>query len=257
MLQEWVARSAEDGGAGANRDRFLVVGGHKGSGKSFTIDVIRAMLPAGEHSVLEGRASDFNTEQTAQGFANKYLLAPLGADASTLPGLGQANTSDNAWLNYHLVGDLLNVMDQSRKKRMVWLVLDELEQVVLPDQGQVRKLLDLLYARAEKTPWMRFVLLGLEAVPVPGTATATERDFPGPATEAALATDVGDYLLRRLDSKGLFMPEAGVRALVLTYVQKAVLACKGRIAHPELMKMVVDDIVLFEANMGLRPRGAP
>ena len=256
-LQEWVGRSAAGGGAtaGNQRDRFLVVSGPRGSGKSFTIDVLRAMLPAGEHSVLECKTSDFNHETTALGFAAKYLLDPLGADASGLPGLAQADTSDNAWLNYQLIADLLNVMDQSRKNRMVWIALDELDEVVLPDQGQVRKLLDLLYARAERTPWLRFVLLGVEAVPATGAAAFTERDFPGPQTEAALATDVGDYLMRLLDNRGIFVDEPFVRGTAGTAVMQAVASCGGLLDDPNLMSKVVDAVIRFEQVSGLRSGG--
>jgi Trypsin-like peptidase domain len=252
-FQEWVARSAVDGGKGSLRDRFMAVSGSKGAGKSFTIDVLRGMLPVGSHSVLECRASDFASETTALGFATKYLLSPIGADASTLPGLGQANTSDNAWLTYQLIGDLLNVLDQARKGRMIWVVLDELDQVALPDQGQVRKLLDLLYDRADKTPWMRFVLLGLEVVPVPSAAPLTERDSAGPASEASLATDVGDYLMRRLDGRGTPAPEAFVRATATHNVQQWIAGAKGRVdQQPDLMRTAAAEIIRFETQLGLR-----
>lgn len=257
-LQEWIGRASAGGAtATANRERFLVASGPKGSGKSFTIDLLEALLPAGEHSVLECKASEVSNETTALAFATKYLLGPLGADASDLPGLSQADTSDNAWLNYQLTGDLLSVMDQNRKGRMVWLVIDELDEVGFPDQGQVRKLLDLLYSRAETTPWLRFVLLGLEAVPVPGTAAFTERDFPGPTTEAALATDVGDYLVRSLESKGVPVPESAARVMAVAIVAQAVARCGGQLDHPALLRTVVDAVIGFEPALGLRSGGGP
>jgi hypothetical protein len=112
-LQEWIGR-ASAAGPTASRDRFLVVSGREGAGKSFTIDVLRTMLPAGEHSVVLCNASDVGNQATALDFATKYLLGPLGADASTLPALSQADTSVNAWLNHQLTADLLAVMDRNR-----------------------------------------------------------------------------------------------------------------------------------------------
>jgi hypothetical protein len=255
-LQEWIGRtSAGDGTATAKRDRFLVVSGPKGSGKSFTTDVLRAMLPSGEHSVLECRASDFTTETTALGFASKYLLGPLGANASALPGLNQADTSDNAWLNYQFTGALLAAMDQSRKNRTVWLVLDELDEVALPDQGQVRKLLDLIYSRATTTPWLRFVLIGVDAVPIAGTVPLTERDFPGPITEAALEADVGDYLLRLFDLKRIPVNETTIRAAAASIVRILVRFCGGDLRHPNLLRMVAEQTIAFEESHGLTSAG--
>jgi hypothetical protein len=246
--QEWVWRATRrtaPAGAG-HRDRFLVVSGAKGSGKRFTLALLQAMLPSSEHSLLECRASDFVNEKTALGFATKYLLAPLGADAGGLPGLDQADTSDNAWLNYQLVGDLLSVMDRSRKGRMVWVVLDELDAVVLPDQGQVRKLLDLLYARAELAPWLRFVLLGLEAVPVPAAAPFTDRDLAGPASAQALESDVVAYLMRRLEESAVSPDENLVRGTVGTIIPLCIEICEDRLDHERLMSLVVRKVLDFE-----------
>ena len=134
-LQAWIARSAEDRSKGAISDRFLAVAGPKGSGKSFTVDVLRAMLPPGEHSILECRASDFDPTGSAVEFATKYLIKPLNGDESKLSQLANANTSDNAWLNYQFIGDLLTVMDTARNERMIWLVLDELNDVCTTGSG--------------------------------------------------------------------------------------------------------------------------
>ena len=174
-----------------------------------------------------------------------------------MPPLAQSNTSDNAWLNYQFVGDLLNVIDQARKGRMVWLVLDDLDRVVLPDQGQIRKLLDLLYARAEQTPWLRFVLLGLEAVPVPGTAQLTERDFPGPASEADLTQDVTEYLARRLESREIPVDRTAIAATAGTVVKLAIGANAKGLTDPGLLKRLVDGVLAFEVMYQLRQGGTP
>lgn len=253
-LQAWVWRSASDHGKGTITDRFLVVFGPKGSGKSFTIDVMRAMLPPAEHSILECRASDFNTMASALEFAAKYLVAPLGGDAGSLPRLVNANTSDNAWLNYQFIGDLLNVLDKARQDRMVWLVLDELDVAVLPDQGQLRKLLDLLYARVDTAPWLRIALLGIQGVPVPGTMPLTERDILGDGTEGALAADVADYMMRRLAAKSIVLPEDYVRGQALNEIQRSIAQLGGGIAHPDLLRTVADGIIRLEGALNLRRR---
>jgi hypothetical protein len=252
FLQEWVSRAAGDRGKGTTNDRFLAVSGPKGTGKSFTTAIIRGMLPAPDHSFHECLASDFNAVPTALEFATKYLLKPLGAKPASLPPLDSANTSDNAWLNYQFVGDLLTVIDRARGSRMVWLILDELDEVVLPDQGQVRKLLDLIYARAESMPWMRIVLLGLDAVPVPGTAASTERDFVVYPNDTELAINVSDYLLRRLGTAGIRLSEDAIRVQGLDAVKKAVARFGGRIDHPRLLNTVADAVIQLEINLGLR-----
>jgi hypothetical protein len=253
-LQEWVAKSAADAGANTIPDRFLVVGGPTGCGKSFSADIVRTMLPARDHLVIECHASAFNAEATAAGFATKYLLEPLNADGGQLPLLTQAHTSDNAWLNYQFIGDLLNLMDQSRQDRMVWIVIDELDDVVLPDQGEVRKLLDLLYARAPQNPWIRFVLLGLEGIPVPDLVSATERDFPTPPTAEELTKDVYDYMLRRLESQRT--ADKLVTDLLRTTVDASVkdwlAKCNGKLDHPRLLAIVASSTIFMERSLGLR-----
>jgi Trypsin-like peptidase domain len=251
-VQRWVSRAAADRGKGGTRDRFLAVSGSKGTGKSFTTAIIRAMLPADEHNLLECLASDFNTVPTATEFATKYLLNPIGANAASLPLLDSANTSDNAWLTYQFVGDLLTVIDRARGNRMIWLILDELDEVVLPDQGQVRKLLDLIYSRAEATPWLRIVLLGIDAVPVPGTLAWTEQDFIAYQNDVALANDVGDYLVFRLEAGGISMSPDDIRAQGLAAVRNAVADFGGRIDHPSLLQTVADATMELETNLGLR-----
>lgn len=250
-LQAWIARSAEEHGKGGIPDRFLAVAGPKGSGKSFTIDVLRAMLPPGEHSILECRASDFNTMASAVEFATKYLIKPLNGDVTKLPQLANANTSDNAWLNYQFIGDLLTVLDAARNDRMIWLVLDELNDVVLPDQGQVRKLLDLLYARADAAPWLRILLLGLEAVPVPGVNPLTFQDLLGNGVQA-LADDVADYMVRRLSSNAISLPLDYVQGQARNEIERAIAQLPGGINSPQLLRTVADGIIRLEIAVNLR-----
>lgn len=250
-LQHWLTRSAAARGKDTVPDRFLAVSGPPGAGKSFTTEIMRAALPPAEHQILECLASDFGSTPAALDFAVKYLLDPIGGDASNLPPLEKANSSDNAWLNYQFIGDLLAEMDRARGDRMIWLVLDELDDAALPDQGQVRKLLDLIYTRAQNTPWLRIVLLGLDAAPVPNTATRTTQDFVGYQQELALANDVIEYLVHRLGAKGL-PHEPLVRAQALTAVQQAVARFAGRLDHPDLLRTIADDAIRFEVNFGLR-----
>jgi hypothetical protein len=251
-LQDWVARSAKDAGAGAVPDRFLTVNGPRGCGKSFTTFIIKAMLPPSQHLVVECRASEFSAESSAVEFARKFLLAPLGATTNNLPSLAQADTSDNAWLNRQFAGDLFVALDQSRKGRMIWFVLDELDDVGLADQGQVRKLLDLMYQRAPQYPWIRFVLLGVDDVPVPGLGPATEQDRPTPASAPAFAKDVGDYLLGQFDNKGLNRVENQVRGTAKSLVTAWLAAHSQQVSHPKLLESAARAIVSFEQDADLR-----
>ena len=252
-LQAWIERASASR-TDDNYNRFLTVAGPSGSGKSFTLDILKAMLNLADHCVLACKASDWTSETTATGLVEKYFLSPMKATAE-LPPIEQVNTSDNAWLNYHFVGPALNAIEQARKGRTVWLVIDDLDRVVLPDQGQVRKLLDLLYARAPQTPWLRFVLLGLEAVPVPGTLQYTERDFPGPRSEAELAVDVTEYLARRFETHNIQIDRGVVAASAATVVKLAIGQNAANIsADPEMLGRLVDGVMAFERTCGLRPK---
>ena len=115
----------------------------------------------------------------------------------------------------------------------------------------VRKLLDLIYTRAENTPWLRIVLLGLDAVPVPNTVTRTTQDVVGYQQADALQFDVAEYMVHRLDAKGL-AHEPIVRAQAVTAVQQAVARVGGRLDHADLLRTIADDAIRFEINFGLR-----
>ena len=71
-LQEWIQRASASA-ASENTSRFLTVAGSSGSGKSFTMDVLRAMLRAADHSIVACKASDWTSETTALGLVDKYL----------------------------------------------------------------------------------------------------------------------------------------------------------------------------------------
>ena len=255
-LQEWIERASANA-LSTNTNRFLTVTGFPGTGRSFTLDILRAKLRIAEHGIVACKASDWTNETTALGLVEKYFLPPLGASGAQLPPIAQANTSDNAWLNYQFIGDLLNVIDQARKGRTVWIVLDDLDRVVLPDQGQIRKLLDLLYARVEQTPWLRFVLIGLEAVPVPGTAQFTERDSTGTESQADLAVSVTEYFVRRLESWGVPVDRATIAASAALVVKLAAGPNNPNISDdPAMLRRLVDAVMAFEAMNRFR-RGAP
>jgi hypothetical protein len=99
------------------------------------------------------------------------------------------------------------------------------------------------------------VLLGVEAVPVAGTGPFTERDILATTTEAALVADVGDYLVRMLESKGASVPEPFVRAVAVTHVPKALADCGGNLDHPRLLRSIAGAIIEFEQKSNLRPGG--
>jgi hypothetical protein len=136
---------------------------------------------------------------------------------------------------------------------MIWLVLDELDAVVLPDQGQVRKLLDLLYARADLAPWLRILLLGLEAVPVPGMNPFTVQEFLN-FSPGDLAADVADYLTRRFKNNSIPVDPEEVKRQALNEVQRALAQLGETFTHPDLLRTVAEAIVRLELATNLRRR---
>jgi hypothetical protein len=138
--------------------------GSRKIGKSFSVAILRAMLPTAEHSFIELRAAQVPAEAWA--FAEMILTAIEGTPAhAPLPDGAQAGNTSIAWIKNDLEPAFTARLTGAAGGRTVWLILDELEHHTLPNAGS-RQFLEVLYERIEGIGCLRIVLIGLEG-PVP------------------------------------------------------------------------------------------
>lgn len=158
-LQDWVWRSLKPAPTdGTPAQRVLVVNGPLHSGKTFTIHILRTLLPPAEHVIVRLEAGSIANE-TALAVAMR-LLEPLGGSAGGLPTLQDSHTAEPSWLRNTLVPALFAEIERLRAGRTVWLIIDELDEVTLPDQTDLRPFLSGIYERVATLEWLRLVLLG-------------------------------------------------------------------------------------------------
>lgn len=236
-MQRWVWNSLNDPNPVGKR--ILVVTGDKGVGKSFTLDIARAMLPPAAHLMIILRASEVAKEIAAVPFVEKHLLPSLNLGAGDFD-WGDADTTDDAWLKHRVVPSLLAAMDRARNDRTVWLVLDELDEVTLPD-SQTRLLLDNIYDRAGETPWLRILLLGFKGTLSEAARQATQSDRLFLSSETSVIDDLLDYLQRRL-GKEFDQEERHTQASLLG----ALLSLCGDIGQEDYLRRVARIIIEFE-----------
>lgn len=171
--------------------RIIAVAGAEQSGKSFCIDILRALLGQAEHAVVKLVAADVSARPGE--FAAKMLSAagrPPGAPS--LPQPADAETAQDAWIRDTLYPALVTELRAIAGTRRLWLVIDDLDANALANTGS-RQLLDMMYREIVDTAFLRIVLIGLRGV-VPAAPPAVVAYQPmQPFTQSDLET----YIERR------------------------------------------------------------
>lgn len=154
--------------------RVFAVRGTTGSGRTFSITLLREMLVSSDHLVVD-IAADSASHQALL-FA-RSLLEKLGArpdEIDQLPKEEQAETALPAWLRDVLMPTFLNLAAKLAGARLVWVVLDDVE--ALPPTGSAtHAFLDLLLSRVDQVSYLRLVLLG-QTMPFDSLAPGLETE---------------------------------------------------------------------------------
>lgn len=208
-LQSWAWNSIKQVAPGGRpASRILAVTGALGTGKTFTADVLRTLLPPADHALIRLDAGTFHKD-TALAFTER-LLKPLGGGAAALPSRVDANTTLEAWLGTRFVPDLFAEIECRRAGRAVWLVLDQLDDVRLPDNSELRPFLDLIYARVEMVEWLRIVLLGFSGL----LAARLEPLVTREKLDRVTVDEIMDWLNQSNEHVPFALEEPRVRGLV-------------------------------------------
>ena len=144
----------------AGAPKVLVIGGAKGSGKSFLVELLSSMLSDGGHLKVTLRAdsvSKMNARQLAE--------AVCKAAGTTLPPTvdpADADTTRSAWLKDEVLSKVISALQAARAGRLVWFSITELNNYEIGEKD-ASELLFMLYAQTLTVEWLRVVLDGMRA----------------------------------------------------------------------------------------------
>lgn len=129
-------------------------------GKSFSEVLLRSLL-APDMNVFVSLGADrisADAGEVARAIIDHVAPGTAGNDWSRPDG---ATTTETAWIADTLIsGEFAPRLDAAARDRLVWLVIDDLDRVDLPDAGG-RRFLDALYQKIASLPKLRIVLIGL------------------------------------------------------------------------------------------------
>lgn len=199
--QDWIRDSISDG-----TRRIATVTGPKGTGKTYTIDILRALLPQSRHWIVDLSADQIQQDSPRQ-LAARFLQVPIHHDLVPPESTGDANLT--GWLKRELVPGVAAALDRRRNGRTVWIVLDDLD-IDLPRETGIRALLDLLYLQAATFDWLRFVLLGYGATPPREIAHLIQPITVEPCSKG----DVIDFVEEHFRSEGRLGDLQAMRPLI-------------------------------------------
>lgn len=177
-------------------------------GKSFSWHILRSMLPGDRHMFVNLSAREIPSD--ARTLAQLILdrVEDRSRPRPELPHPRDADTTPSAYITDRLLGEafvprLAAAAGATAEKRLIWLVIDDLDVCDLPDAGG-RAFLDALYLGVARMPALRIMLIGLT------------RDLPSIAPELARIErltsapglrDVGPWLERRFGAGRVVEPD--------------------------------------------------
>lgn len=190
--------------------RLFVVNGMPGSGKTFRTRVLTAMLPAGGHLMIR-----LNQESVSKKSAVDLAETIAQQAGQALPPLAtqtDLNTTAAAWLRAEVLPKLLQVLEQARQGRMVWLVLTDLNSYNM-DGALATDLLTLLYEQVTTLDWLRIVLDGMRG-DLPDIVSQRQTTVQVAPTLAI--ADLVAYFHRRLAAENLSADDTAIKAYCKT-----------------------------------------
>lgn len=132
-------------------------------GMSFTIDIIRALLPPNEHHHIIFRAGEAETD--AGDMARKMIRTVSPELEDKLPDNPDTTMAAFAQTLVALFG---NVIEANLHNQTVWVMIDDLDKHGITDDSG-REFLSTIYKKAADMPQVRIILIGLpEGVEISG-----------------------------------------------------------------------------------------
>ena len=154
----WVFRNV----TGAHAEPILAVEATDAPGKSFTGEILRALLPPERHNVVVLATSALEPLTTRDAVA--LLWESLELPKAAMPGFDRLSTP-SAHLKNVVVEAFVTALatPPEAERRTAWVVLDDYRPANLdPGEGGTRDLMNLLLLRAGAASHLHFALLGYE-----------------------------------------------------------------------------------------------
>lgn len=190
---------------------ILVVRGTQRSGKSFTVAILRSLLPREQHDVVRLGAREDVQALLPEAFAQR-LLERLGYPPMPV-GVDDPNTErTRSWKQAHLPA-FIQALDAGRAGRGVWIAIDDIDQAAIGSSTEISDYLFALYAEAARRAWLRFILLGLPSVPEPIRDIAERHDLTLPTEE-----DISNYLFAKLPTSIPYDERKGIVGSTLVHL---------------------------------------
>ncbi|MBO0935994.1 trypsin-like peptidase domain-containing protein [Fibrella sp. HMF5335] len=190
--------------------RLFVVNGMPGSGKTFRTRVLTAMLPASGHLIIRLNGESVSKKSAAE------LVDTIAHQASqpspALVAQVDMNTTAAAWLRAEVLPKLLQVLEQARQGRMVWLVLTDLNSYNI-DGSLATDLLTLLYEQVATLDWLRIVLDGMRG-DLPDQISQWQ--LPLQVAPTLEVKDIVSYFRRRLAAENSAVDDTAIMAMSKT-----------------------------------------
>ncbi|HEX8635319.1 MAG TPA: trypsin-like peptidase domain-containing protein [Pyrinomonadaceae bacterium] len=215
----------------AGTPKVLVIGGTPGSGKTFLVQLLSAMLSDGGHLKLTLKA-DAISKLDARQLADTICKAA----GTTLPPLVEpddADTTGSAWLKDEVVDKVLGALEKARQGRLVWLLFTELNHSEIKEKD-ASELLFLLYEQALKVDWLRIVLDGMRA-DVPRSLREVTKTH---LVTTIRREDIQKYFERLRAERNLPLAPVAMSRLVLSEYEREL-----RQNPEKAMELLVDEVM--------------
>jgi hypothetical protein len=201
-FQAQVWRSALGG-----HTRIFLLRGEPGSGKSYCIDVLSALLPEGSHQKVIVSA-ELLAKQDAQTLAGT-IATVASASLEPLVSIGEYGSTSCAWVRDEVITKLVRAMNNARGGRDVWLCIKDLNEHRI-EGAQAEEFLLLLYDQVRSSSWLHVVLDGMQ-----GDLPAHIEDFAEPSyMQRVTKLDLEAYVLRFFASVQINMESTAVDMVV-------------------------------------------
>jgi hypothetical protein len=144
----------------AGTPKVLVIGGAKGSGKSFLVQLLSSMLSDGGHLKVTLKAdsiSKMNARQLAEA-----ICKTAGTNMPPPADTEDADTTSSAWLKDEVLSKVVSALQAARDGRLVWLSVTDLNNYEISEKD-ASELLFMLYEQTLSVEWLRVVLDGMRA----------------------------------------------------------------------------------------------
>lgn len=182
-------------------------------GKSFRIELLKAMLPEGGHLKIH-LSAEVIAKLSALDLASK-ICRDAGATVPEFMTVDSINSTPAVWIKDELVPKVLSVLSAVRNNRLVWLTISDLNHFDI-EGDHASEFLLYFYEQLRQTEWLRIVLDGMKG-DVPISLVSVFRQYNVSIIEA---TEVETYLNRFFADVKINLGNEATSAVAFAFVNR-------------------------------------